>query len=172
MAKVRTGGMNISAFPSAADLLRFIYACHRQGIAFKATAGLHHAWSGRYPLTPGSDGPHADMYGFLNVCIAAALVVVGAPSEETAEALAASSGVEATFSDVEDVYIDLAREYLGSAITALYIEADQRRRDLRPDPEDCLALLWGRQRYVEEDRRYDFRKDRLFTFYEAVLRER
>lgn len=80
--------------------------------------------------------------------------------------------IEATFSDVEDVYIDLAREYLGSAITALYIEADQRRRDLRPDPEDCLALLWGRQRYVEEDRRYDFRKDRLFTFYEAVLRER
>ena len=47
-----------------------------------------------------------------------------------------------------------------------------RERARLPDPEDCLALLWGRQRYVEEDRRYDFRKDRLFTFYEAVLRER
>lgn len=80
--------------------------------------------------------------------------------------------IEATFSDVEDVYIDLARDYLGSSITGLYIEADERRRDLRPDTEGCLALLWGRQRYVEEERRYDFRKDRLFTFSEAVLLER
>lgn len=80
--------------------------------------------------------------------------------------------VEAAFSDVEDVYVDLAREYLGSSIIALYIEADHRRRDLLPDTEDCLALLWGRHRYVEEERRYDFRKERLFTFSRALFRER
>jgi hypothetical protein len=79
--------------------------------------------------------------------------------------------IEARFSDVEDVYVDLAREYLGSSITALYIEADRRRRGLLPEDEECLALLWGRNRYLEEDRKYDFRKDRLFTFSAAVLRE-
>jgi hypothetical protein len=80
--------------------------------------------------------------------------------------------VEARFSDVEDIHVDLAREYLGSPIMALYIETEQRRRDLLPDREDCLALLWGRQRYVEEERRYEFRKERLFTFSRAVFRER
>lgn len=80
--------------------------------------------------------------------------------------------IEATFNAGEDIYIDLAREYLGSPNTALYIEADQRRRDLLPDAEDCLALLWGRQRYVENERRYEFRKNRRFTFSEAALRER
>ena len=80
--------------------------------------------------------------------------------------------VEGRFSDVEDIHIDLAREYLGSSIMALYIEEQQRRRNLLPDREDCLALLWGRQGYVEEERRYEFRKERLFTFSQAVFRER
>jgi len=79
--------------------------------------------------------------------------------------------VEARFSDVEDIHVDLSREYLGSPITALYIEAQRRRRNLLPDREDCLALLWGRQRYVEQDRRYEFIKERLFTFSRAVFRE-
>jgi hypothetical protein len=80
--------------------------------------------------------------------------------------------VEGRFSDVEDIHIDLAREYLGSPIMALYIEEQQRRRNLLPDREVCLALLWGRQGYVEEERRYEFRKERLFTFSRAVFRER
>ena len=80
--------------------------------------------------------------------------------------------VEARFSDVKDIHVDLAREHLGSPITALYIEAERRRRNLVPDHEDCLALLWGRQRYVEAERRWEFRKERLFTFSRAVFRER
>lgn len=80
--------------------------------------------------------------------------------------------VEAEFGDVEDILVDLARDYLGSPITALYIEAERRRRNLMPEPEDCLALSWGRQRYVEEERRYEFRKERLFTFSRAEFRER
>ncbi|HKY61159.1 MAG TPA: hypothetical protein VJP59_09120 [Gemmatimonadota bacterium] len=80
--------------------------------------------------------------------------------------------IEARFSDVEDIRIDLAREFLGSPITALYFEAETRRRNLSTDREDCLALHWGRQRYVEAERKYDFRKDRLFTFSRSELRER
>lgn len=80
--------------------------------------------------------------------------------------------VEAGFSDVEDILVDLAREYLGSPITALYIEAERRRRNLMPEPEGCLALFWGRQRYVEEERRHEFKKERLFTFSRAEFRER
>ena len=48
--------------------------------------------------------------------------------------------IEAKFRGVEDVYVDLAREYLGNSITALYIEAGHRRRNLLPDAEDCLGL--------------------------------
>jgi hypothetical protein len=55
-AKIRCGG---SAIPSAADLARFVRACRGHGLAFKATAGLHHAVR--------TDGEH----GFLNLLAAA-----------------------------------------------------------------------------------------------------
>ena len=80
--------------------------------------------------------------------------------------------VEARFSDVEDIHLDLAREYLGSSITAVFIEAQQRRRSLLPETEKCLALLWGRHRYVEGEQTYEFRKERLFTFTRALFFER
>jgi hypothetical protein len=40
LAKVRCGGTET---PGAADLARFIRSCRVRGLAFKATAGLHHA---------------------------------------------------------------------------------------------------------------------------------
>lgn len=80
--------------------------------------------------------------------------------------------VEATFRDVADIYVDLAREFLGSPITALYIEPQRRRMIPAPDLEECLALLWGRQRYDEKERNYEFRKERLLTFSSAVFLER
>src|SRR3954466_16148905 len=42
-AKVRTGGVTPDAIPSAETLARFIHECARRRLAFKATAGLHHA---------------------------------------------------------------------------------------------------------------------------------
>jgi hypothetical protein len=41
-AKVRCGGASV---PAVAALARFVRACRERGVAFKATAGLHHAVS-------------------------------------------------------------------------------------------------------------------------------
>lgn len=76
-AKIRTGGITADAFPTSSDLARFMHACQEAEIGFKATAGLHHAVRGRYPLTYDPDSPTALMHGFLNVCVAAAVVRQG-----------------------------------------------------------------------------------------------
>jgi hypothetical protein len=55
-AKVRCGGASV---PSVAELAAFVRACRSAGVAFKATAGLHH------PVRRG------DEHGFLNLLAAA-----------------------------------------------------------------------------------------------------
>jgi hypothetical protein len=81
-AKVRTGGVTAGVAPNPADLVRFLEACEDAGVAFKATAGLHHSVRGSYALTyePGSEAD--TMHGFLNLAIAAAIVhTFNAPAE-------------------------------------------------------------------------------------------
>ncbi|HET7458434.1 MAG TPA: hypothetical protein VFJ74_12360 [Gemmatimonadaceae bacterium] len=73
-AKVRTGGVTADAFPPPAALARFVAACVDAGVPFKATAGLHHPVRARYPLTYERDAERGDMYGFMNVFLAAALL--------------------------------------------------------------------------------------------------
>ena len=82
-AKIRTGGVSPEAFPTSAEVIDFIVACRREGVAFKATAGLHHPLRGEYKLTYEPDAPTGTMYGFLNVFIAAALIHAGV-TEDTA----------------------------------------------------------------------------------------
>jgi hypothetical protein len=82
-AKVRTGGITPEAFPRAERIVDFLAACKHEGMAFKATAGLHHAVRGEYRLTYEPDSPKALMYGFLNLFLAAALLYTG-ESEDTA----------------------------------------------------------------------------------------
>jgi hypothetical protein len=77
-AKVRTGGVTAGSFPSAADLARFLQACLKADVPFKATAGLHHALRAEYPLTYEPESETAPMFGFLNVFLAAALLLGGA----------------------------------------------------------------------------------------------
>jgi len=71
-AKIRTGGLKPEAIPSAEDVAKFILACADSRVAFKATAGLHHAIRAEYELTYELDAPRATMHGFINVLMAAA----------------------------------------------------------------------------------------------------
>lgn len=81
-AKLRTGGVTADSFPAPGHVLRFLAACARHGVAFKATAGLHHPLRGDYALTYAADAPSATMYGFLNLFVAAALLYDGVDEAE------------------------------------------------------------------------------------------
>jgi hypothetical protein len=98
-AKIRTGGVTPEAFPSAERVVDFLVACRHEGVAFKATAGLHHAVRGEYRLTYEPGTPKALMYGFLNLFVSAALLYTG-ESEDTALASLEDSDPSAfSFSD-------------------------------------------------------------------------
>lgn len=56
VSKIRCGGASI---PSVEELAAFVRRCREEGVLFKATAGLHHA----YPTAAGE-------HGFLNVLAA------------------------------------------------------------------------------------------------------
>lgn len=86
-AKVRTGGTTADAFPRTRDLARFLEACVREGVPFKATAGLHHPLRAEYRLTYEPDAPRGAMYGFLNVFLGAALHATGMPAAELPDLL-------------------------------------------------------------------------------------
>ena len=76
-AKVRTGGITADAFPSAADVIRFVRACLSARVPFKATAGLHHPLRADYRLTYEPDSPRGTMFGFLNLFLATAFMAAG-----------------------------------------------------------------------------------------------
>ena len=90
-AKMRTGGVTADAFPPASAIYRFMRAGVERGLCLKVTAGLHHALTGRYPLTYEATSPEVSMHGFLNVCAAAALVHSGMTEQEILPVLAESS---------------------------------------------------------------------------------
>jgi hypothetical protein len=75
--KARTGGVTTDAFPTPAALLDFLVACRDAGVAAKATAGLHHALRGEYPLTYEPGCPRGTMFGFVATFLAAALLRAG-----------------------------------------------------------------------------------------------
>ncbi len=76
-AKLRTGGVVESAIPSSEQVVRFLAVCVEEGVPFKATAGLHHAIRGRYPLTYDSSSASAVMFGYLNIFFGAAFCAAG-----------------------------------------------------------------------------------------------
>ena len=86
-AKLRTGGVTADAFPPAAEIVSFIRACLDRNIPFKATAGLHHPLHGSYRLTYDGSSPLGDMYGYLNVFLAAAFMRDGLSDTDAAELL-------------------------------------------------------------------------------------
>lgn len=86
-AKIRTGGTTPDAFPTSAQVVRFIARCLGHGVAFKATAGLHHPWRNEYRLTYAADAPRATMFGFLNVLLATAALASGADQKAATKLL-------------------------------------------------------------------------------------
>lgn len=87
-AKLRTGGTTAEAFPSAAEIVRFLRRCHEHGVAAKATAGLHHPLRGRYRLTYADDAAQAPMFGWVNVVAAAAVIADGGDDATATRVLA------------------------------------------------------------------------------------
>ncbi len=86
-AKIRTGGVEAKAFPSSAQVARFIEACRAARVPFKATAGLHHAWRGEYALTYDAGSARGTMFGFANVLLASVAATAGADAAEIAGTL-------------------------------------------------------------------------------------
>jgi hypothetical protein len=90
-AKVRTGGVTPEAFPPTSDLVRFLQACIRAHVPFKATAGLHHPLRAEYRLTYARDSASGMMYGFLNLFLAAAFLGAGMSPDQAARVLEETS---------------------------------------------------------------------------------
>ncbi|MDN5743639.1 MAG: hypothetical protein L0H31_00795 [Nocardioidaceae bacterium] len=71
-AKFRTGGVRADLHPDEAELAAAITGAVRAGVAFKATAGLHHAVRNTDTVTG------FEQHGFLNVLVATDAAVAGA----------------------------------------------------------------------------------------------
>ena len=80
--KLRTGGLVAGAFPDERELAAAITAAVEAGVAFKCTAGLHHA----IRHTDSSTG--FEHHGFLNVLIATLDAAAGRPLAEVTSVLA------------------------------------------------------------------------------------
>ena len=98
-AKLRTGGVVATAIPSPDHVLRFIGLCVDNGVPFKATAGLHHAIRGQYPLTYEQDSPSATMFGYLNIFFAAAFCAAGSSPSAVRGALEETDPSQFRFDD-------------------------------------------------------------------------
>ena len=95
-AKIRMGGTTADAFPTSAQVVRFIARCLGHGVGFKGTAGLHHPLRNEYRLTYAADAPRGTMFGFLNLLLATAALASGADERSAIRVLEAGdpAGVE------------------------------------------------------------------------------
>ncbi len=88
-AKLRTGGLDPSLFPTADQVAAFITACLDREVAFKCTAGLHNAV--RHTAKNGegrkSKGGVFEHHGFLNVLLATRASLDGSSQDEVAALL-------------------------------------------------------------------------------------
>jgi len=117
-AKIRTGGVTEDAFPTPAEVARFLVTAAVATAPFKATAGLHHPLRGEYRLTYEPGSPEGTMHGYLNLFLAAAWVkTAGMEADEAAELLEERSPEAFEVTDAELRWRDrrLSREALAEA---------------------------------------------------------
>ncbi|MEN3301041.1 hypothetical protein [Pseudonocardia sp.] len=86
LAKFRTGGVRAELYPDEAELAAAIRAAVEGGVAFKATAGLHHALRNTDPETG------FEQHGFLNLLLATEAVARGADDADVRALLAERDG--------------------------------------------------------------------------------
>ena len=98
-AKVRTGGLAPDAFPAPESLVAFIESARDVGVPFKATAGLHHAMRGAYPLSDELGAQSATMHGFVNLMLATATVGQRLPTTTAAALLTRTDHSALVFDD-------------------------------------------------------------------------
>ncbi len=82
LGKIRTGSPDNSGTPAYAQLAEQLSVLVEADLAFKATAGLHHAQP-----TPGADPDRPVQHGFLNLLAAVEALVEGASVRDAAEVL-------------------------------------------------------------------------------------
>ncbi|MFI8221241.1 hypothetical protein [Streptomyces sp. NPDC085932] len=85
-AKFRTGGVRAEFYPDEAELAASVAAAVRVGVAYKATAGLHHAVRNTDPDTG------FEQHGFLNVLLATATLLDGGDENDARAVLADRDG--------------------------------------------------------------------------------
>ena len=100
-AKLRTGSLDASLFPSEHQVAAFITACLDREVAFKCTAGLHNA----VRHTAADTG--FEHHGFLNVLLATRASLDGASQDELVAVLADRDG-EALAARARDLSDDQA----------------------------------------------------------------
>lgn len=71
--KLRTGSVQPEGIPPAERIADFLEKAHAAGVAYKFTAGLHHACAGEYALTYESSSPRARLFGFTSLFALACL---------------------------------------------------------------------------------------------------
>jgi hypothetical protein len=79
--KLRTGGITAAAFPDERTLAAALWAVTDQRVAFKCTAGLHHA------VRHAANDTGFEHHGFLNVLLAVAAALEGAEPDDVAAVL-------------------------------------------------------------------------------------
>ncbi len=114
-AKVRTGGLAPDAFPAPAGLVAFIESARDVGVPFKATAGLHHAMRGAYPLSDEIGAHSATMHGFVNLLLATAAVGERLPTTTAAALLTRTDHAALVFDDERVRWgdVELSTEAIG-----------------------------------------------------------
>lgn len=99
-AKVRTGGAASGGVPGAQALVRFLDACLRHGLRFKATGGLHHPLCKRQASVADAANHRTMTHGFLNILLSAAFMYHGMDPEDAAAVATEQFAGAFSFDDV------------------------------------------------------------------------